>query len=86
VPSSADAAPAVAFDGDAFAAALRRLSEQLQDADMAATDTMANLQMTFGALVGARLQRLDEAVNALDFERALGLCLELMRSPVEGTV
>ena len=58
--------------------ALRALEEQLQNADMAATDAMRALLGRAGATPGARLQALDEAVGALDFEGALVLCRALI--------
>jgi hypothetical protein len=45
---------------------------------MKATDAMASLQRDFGASLGEPLGRLDEAVSALDFERAFQLCNELI--------
>ena len=58
--------------------ALLALAEPLRNADMAATDALANLLGRFGANTGNRLQPLDEAIGALDFERALRLCDKLI--------
>ena len=54
------------------------LPTQLKSADMAATSAMADLQERFGPPLGERMRSLDDAVQALDFERALQLCAELM--------
>ncbi|MEO5695998.1 MAG: response regulator, partial [Burkholderiaceae bacterium] len=59
-------------------AALRAMAVQLQNADMAATDAMRDLQRDFGAVLGAPLAAMDDAVGALDFERALRLCHDLI--------
>jgi two-component system, sensor histidine kinase and response regulator len=67
-----------ALDVAALLSQLRTLAEHLQEADMAATDAMAQLQRRFGAALKGRLQGLAEAVDALDFERALQLCRQMM--------
>jgi CheY-like chemotaxis protein/HPt (histidine-containing phosphotransfer) domain-containing protein len=68
----------------ALCAALARLNTQLRDADMAATDTMTDIQRRFGAasdqLPGEPLTSLDAAIQALDFERALGLSTQLIEA------
>jgi PAS domain S-box-containing protein len=76
------AAPSGALDARALSAALLHLNTLLRDADMAATDTMMNIQRQFGAasneLPGEPLTSLDAAIQALDFERALGLSTQLI--------
>ena len=79
-----------ALDTPALRSALLALGEPLRNADMAATDAMADLVRQFGALTGRRLQPLDEAVGALDFERAAHLCEilveELANQPMPSSV
>jgi PAS domain S-box-containing protein len=70
-----------ALDNTHLQTALQALAGQLRQADMAATDTMEALQRRFGAALGQRLQALDDAIGALDFERALRLCVQLMAVP-----
>jgi HPt (histidine-containing phosphotransfer) domain-containing protein len=76
-PSQATNAP---IDNAALRAALLSMAGQLQNADMAATDAMAELQRVYGATIGDRLQSLDEAIGALDFERAAALCDTLIEA------
>jgi CheY-like chemotaxis protein len=68
------ASPAAAPDAGAVMTALRAMTEQLRNADMAATDAIADLRHKFGGSLGLQLQPLDEAISALDFERASQLC------------
>ena len=68
----------VPIDQAALLAALRAMAGHLQNADMAATDAMAELQRRYGAALGERLRHLDDAVSGLDFERAATLCDELI--------
>ncbi len=74
-----DSAPA-APDRATLCAALRAMAVHLQNADMAATDAMRDLQRDFGAVLGAQLEPMDDAVGALDFESALRLCHDLIES------
>ena len=71
-----------AFDARALATALQALNTLLLNADMAATDAMMDIQRHFGAasneLPGEPLTSLDAAIQALDFERALGLSTQLI--------
>jgi two-component system, sensor histidine kinase and response regulator len=67
-------ATATGLDARALDTAMRSLGQQLRHADMAATETMAALMRDFGAALGERLQPLDDAVGALDFEHASQLC------------
>ena len=76
----ANTAPPTAFDGTALVTILRAMAEQLQNADMAATDTMAEMQRRFGGALGDQLQPIDGAIGALDFESALRLCKKLIQS------
>jgi len=72
------AAPTTSLDTDAVLTLLRTITRHLQNADMAATDTMADLQRQFGGALGEQLQPMDEAIGALDFDRALRLCNALI--------
>ncbi len=65
---------------DAAVEMLRRLAAQLREADMCATDTSAALRREFGTLLGEPLRHLNDAVVGLDFDRALPLCENLLRS------
>jgi PAS domain S-box-containing protein len=71
-----------ALDAPALSAALHQLNSHLRNADMAATDTMMDIQRQFGAasseLPGEPLTSLDAAIQALDFERALGVSMQLI--------
>ncbi len=69
-----DTAPATPLDAPALRSALQALAHLLASADMAATDAMEALKRQFGAALGVRLQAMDEAIDALEFDRALGLC------------
>jgi CheY-like chemotaxis protein len=68
------------FDANAFRHALLELAEQLENADMAATETIVQLQHQFGAIVGNKLQLLELAISALDFSLAKTLCDDLIAS------
>jgi PAS domain S-box-containing protein len=83
--SHGGAAPAAlpeAFDAQGLSVALHRLNTHLRNADMAATAAMMDIEHHFGAaaseLPGEPLTSLDAAIQALDFERALGLSLQLI--------
>ncbi|MBT9505864.1 PAS domain S-box protein [Rhodoferax sp.] len=67
-------------DSAALLASLRALAVQLQDSDMVAMESMAQLQQRFGATLGCELAPLHEAIGALDFERALRVCSALIES------
>lgn len=71
LPSGAAAASA---DSAALLVLLRSLAEQLQHGDMAATETIVELQDRFGGALGTRLQALDAAIGVLDFTQALQQC------------
>ena len=74
-----------ALDAGALVASLGVIAEQLRNADMAATDAMADLLRGLDGATGTQLQPLDDAIGALDFDRALQLCnqwiTELTESP-----
>ena len=75
--SLADALP---LDTRALAEALRALALQLQNADMDAIQTLSDIQRQFGPTLRGQLDPLGEAMSALDFEAALGLCRTLVES------
>jgi len=85
-------APWQTSDTPALQTALRTLATQLRRADMAATDTMDDVQRRFGGHLGPQLRPLAEAVEVLDLERATGLCDALVAStqsapgPLQGAV
>ena len=80
VQAAAEPRPVTTAGADPAAAlrALREISVQLRDADMAATDAVVRLRERFGDVLGAPLERLDAAVGALDFDAASRLCEDLM--------
>jgi HPt (histidine-containing phosphotransfer) domain-containing protein len=57
---------------------LQRLAGLLRNSDMAALDAVGLLRGHFGGALGERLQALDAAVNALDFDAALRHCEDLL--------
>ena len=57
------AAPGAVLDSDAVLKLLRTIGQHLQNADMAATDGMAELQRQYGGALGEQLQSLDEAIH-----------------------
>jgi HPt (histidine-containing phosphotransfer) domain-containing protein len=65
---------AAALDALALPAELTKLAALLRDADMAATDAVIELLSRWGNTLGAPGQEMDEAIDELDFERALSLC------------
>ena len=75
-----DDAAAVQNERSAALDALQTLGAQLGDADMGATETMASLRRRFGTIFGEPLRRLDDAVGALEFDRAEVLCEAVIRS------
>jgi hypothetical protein len=70
-------APAPAANAAALHHALGELAGLLENFDMQATEAMLALRRHAGAALGARLDDLDDAVGALDFERAAPLCRQL---------
>jgi PAS domain S-box-containing protein len=75
VPHSIAATP---IDPHALLTALHTMETQLRNSDMAAADTMEQLQRQFGNALAEQLLPLDEAIAALDFDLALRLCTELI--------
>ena len=73
-----------ALDAGVLLVALCAMAGQLQNADMAATGAMTEIMRQFGNALDAQLQPMDDAVSALDFDRALGLCNALIRELNEG--
>lgn len=61
---------------------LRILYEQLDNADMAATETIVQIQAMFGEDIPTSIQAMEQAINALDFAQAQRHCAELL----EGTL
>ena len=79
------AAPAArevaSVDPVALSRALSTLAEHLRNADMAAADAMEALLLEFGTGPAAALSAMDEAITALDFDRALRMCNDLNGQP-----
>ncbi len=76
-----DAAPAPGLhdDGAALHAGLAELATLLEQSDMRATELTPALRRQAGATFGPLLAELDDAVGALDFERAAPLCRQLLQ-------
>ncbi|MBL0124651.1 MAG: hypothetical protein IPP88_18650 [Betaproteobacteria bacterium] len=72
------------LDVDTALIALHSMHEQLRNADMAATDSMAALQRQFGSNLCAQLRPMEDAVGALDFDGALRFCKELINELKQG--
>ncbi len=70
-------APVTALPDPAVHAGLRELGNLLRQADMRALDVFAQWQRDHGAHFGSRLQPLDDAIAALDFDTALAHCAAL---------
>jgi two-component system sensor histidine kinase/response regulator len=66
------------FDPELFRRSLLNLAEQLENADMAATETIIELQNRFAADLHDKLIPLTNAINALDFTTAQQLCADLL--------
>jgi CheY-like chemotaxis protein len=66
--------PGATQDAGQTRANLRKLAGQLNNFDMAATDTIAAMRQYQAQGADAMLQRLDDAVQALEFDAALQLC------------
>jgi PAS domain S-box-containing protein len=66
------------FDPALFRRSLLNLAEQLENADMAATETIIQLQNRFGADLHDKLVPLATAISALDFMQAQQLCTALL--------
>ena len=60
---------------------LQRLADQLGESDMAATDTIQELCQRYGGHpVGRELRVTQDAIDRLDFPRAMQLCYELIET------
>jgi two-component system sensor histidine kinase/response regulator len=68
------------IDMPALLAALRAMVHRLENSDMDAMLSMAELQQQFGASLGERLEPLDAAMADMEFERALPHCIALIES------
>jgi HPt (histidine-containing phosphotransfer) domain-containing protein len=73
-PQAEAGTPLVINDTRALQAALATLVRLLKGSDMAALNAFGDLQRDFGGGLGEPLLALDEAIGALDFERAARLC------------
>jgi len=76
--AEAAALPSAELDVSSFRMAMQSMIARLRDADMAATESMDELQRSFGRAPGDSLQPIAEAVARLDFGRAQVLCQELL--------
>ena len=72
-------APGLHDDGAALHAGLAELAALLEQSDMRATELTPALRQRAGATFGPRLAALDDAVAALDFDRAAPLCRQLLQ-------
>ena len=72
------AQPAVAAPAAALRETLRELVELLENSDMRATQVMSMLVQQQGEAITDVLCELDEAIAALQFERAADLCRDLL--------
>ena len=71
------------FDYLQFRRRLLELSEQLENADMAATETILELQNSSRLALPDRLTPLAQAITTLDFALAQKLCSELLEIPFQ---
>ncbi|WP_256966649.1 response regulator [Yersinia entomophaga] len=70
--------PAEVFDIQPIESELNRLILLLQNSDMAALEVMNKLMTTFAEQLNGQLSILNDAVNQLDFAKAIQLCQTLM--------
>lgn len=70
-----------AFDPLAFQRKLHELAEQLENADMAATETILKLQTQYDADLHDQLLPIATAISTLDFTLAQALCADLLERP-----
>ncbi|WP_390213849.1 PAS domain-containing protein [Undibacterium danionis] len=82
LPPLTDAEGQSAFDPDLFRRSLLNLAEQLENADMAATESIIQLQNRFDAQMHDKLLPLANAINALDFTLAQQLCATLLEEAI----
>ncbi|MCK8564203.1 PAS domain S-box protein [Yersinia ruckeri] len=66
------------FDIQAIELEVNRLILLLQSSDMAALEVMNKLMITFGKQLNGKLSTLNDAVNQLDFAKAIQLCQSMM--------
>lgn len=66
------------FDPVTFRRGLLELAEQLDNADMAATETILDLQKRFEKQFGSQLRPIENAISMLDFKLAQTLSNELL--------
>lgn len=66
------------FDIQAIELEINRLILLLQNSDMAALEVMNKLMITFGKQLNGKLSTLNDAVNQLDFAKAIQLCQSIM--------
>lgn len=78
------AALTAALDSEAVLKQLRIIQQHLQNADMAATDAMTGLRRQPSGALEGDFKALDDAISALDFERALPQCNALIDKMKEG--
>ena len=78
IPPSMDTTQAI--DTNALLAVLQLMAQRLENSDMDAMLSMAQLQQQFGASLAERLESLDEATADMAFERALSHCNALIES------
>ncbi len=76
--AATDAVPVGPLDPARLHAALTELAGLLQNCDMRATDVVGKLRLQAGRTLGLPMQALDDAVGALDFEKAGSLCRQLL--------
>ncbi|MBY0573073.1 MAG: PAS domain-containing protein [Undibacterium sp.] len=65
-------------DINLFRNSLMALSEQLENADMIATETIVDLKHQFAAPLNEQLQDLESAIITLEFNHAQSLCQQLL--------
>ncbi|MDP2005461.1 MAG: PAS-domain containing protein [Rubrivivax sp.] len=75
----AAAAPGAQEDHAALHVRLEELAQLLAQSDMRATELAPTLRQQAGSRLGPLLDELDEAVGALDFDRAAPLCRQLLQ-------
>lgn len=78
---SADAEPAGSaetLNTHAIEPELHSLIALLENSDMAALEVISRLQITFGQQLNKQLLPLNQAINQLDFAKAIQLCKTLL--------
>jgi CheY-like chemotaxis protein len=72
--------PLTPLDRTAFLRDLQALERQLSESDMAALEVYRLVQETYGAHLAQEIKPLKDAMAALDFAKALGVCKDLLRN------